>query len=142
LVSEKDRAHLCDKVTAFAAHSQSEERIYSRLDLTTILLAAGLALIGSITSFLAHNKTAGIISLIVAAVVGFSNAYPIGPIADFYRSLSGQAKALSVECEYTRPYSMNTYGSNLEQLKLLYIYEDKRPAFGNYKLSTDDLTKQ
>jgi hypothetical protein len=141
-VSEGERTHLCGKITAFTGHAQSEELKYSRLALATIVLAAGLALVGSIASFLAKNKTAGVISLVVAATVGFSNAYPIGPVADFYRSLAGQANALSVECDYTKPYTINAYASNLNQLKLLYVYEDKRPGLGSYRLSTDDLTKQ
>jgi len=142
VVSEAERTHLCRKIGAFTGHAQSQEQEYSRLALATIISAAGLALIGSIASFLAKNKTAGVISLVVAAIVGFSNAYPIGPVADFYRSLAGQANALSVECEYTKPYTINAYASNLNQLKLLYVYEDKRPGLGNYRLSTDDLTKQ
>lgn len=142
VVSEGERTHLCGKISAFTGHAQSQELEYSRLALLTIISAAGLALVGSIASFLAKNKTAGVISLVVAAIVGFSNAYPIGPVADFYRSLAGQANALSVECEYTKPYTINAYVSNLNQLKLLYVYEDKRPGLGNYKLSTDDLTKQ
>lgn len=141
-VSESERTHLCGKINAFRDHAQSLENDYSRRALATIILAAGLALVGSIASFLSKNRTAGVISLVVAAVVGFSNAYPIAPVADFFRSLAGLANALSVECEYTKPYTINAYISNLNQLKLLYIYEDKRPGFGNYRLSTDDLTKQ
>jgi hypothetical protein len=142
VVSEGERTHLCGKISAFTGHAQSEQLKYSQLALATIILATGLALVGSIASFLAKNKTAGVIGLVVAAIVGLSNAYPIGPVADFYRSLAGQANALSVECEYTKPYTVNAYASNLNQLKLLYVYEDKRPVLGNYRLSTDDLTKQ
>jgi hypothetical protein len=142
LANTADRTLLCGKVTSFAGHAQSEQQRYSTLALVTIVLAAGLALVGSIASFLAKNKTAGIISLVVAAIVGFSNAYPVGPLADFYRSLTGEANALSVECQYTNPYTVTAYTSNVNQLKLLYIYEEKRPAFGSYRLTTDDLTKQ
>ena len=99
VVSDTDRSHMCDEISAFAVHSESEEERYSNYALATIITATFLALVGSIASFLAKNKTAGVISLIVAAVVGFSNVYPLGPLGDFYRSLNGDAKALALECK-------------------------------------------
>jgi hypothetical protein len=140
--SDADKAQLCDAVTKFSGHAQSEEETYSALALAMILAATGLALVGGIASFLAKNKLAGIISLIVAAVVGFSNAYPLGPIADFYYSLAADAKALDISCRLAVPYTLATYTSELNQLKLLYVYEEKRPGFGNRKPPTDDLTSQ
>jgi len=58
VVSEGERTHLCGKISAFTGHAQSQELEYSSLALATIISAAGLALVGSISSFLAKNKTA------------------------------------------------------------------------------------
>jgi hypothetical protein len=142
LADESDRRILCGKVETFAGHAKSEEQLYSKLALMGLILSACLALFGSIASFLAMNRIAGVISLIVAALIGLSNAYPIGRVADFYGTLAGQAGALSLECDLTKPYTVTTYTSHLNQLKLLYVYEEQKPSFGSYKVATDELTKQ
>jgi len=142
LVSESVNEALCRKVDEFANHAVSEEKLYFRLALGGIILSACLALLGGITSFLNLNRIAGVISLVVAAIVGLSNAYPVGRLADFYGTLRGQASSLSLDCSGAVPYTLTTYSSHLNQLKLLYVYEEQRPSFGNYKLATDELVKQ
>jgi len=115
---------------------------FSNLALGSIIVSAALALLGSIASFLSKNKTAGIISLTVAAIVGLSNAYPIGSSAHFYSALAGQGKALTVDCEFARPYTTTVYVSDVSQLKVLYLTEEKKPTFGSPQLATDNLTTE
>ncbi len=142
LASEIDRLALCGRVNAFADHAQAEAQRYSQLALAAIVVSAVLALFGSIASFLSKNKTAGIISLIVASIVGISNAYPIGALADFNLQLAGEARALKVDCELTKPFTANAYNSDVSQFKLLYVYEDKKPSVGSPHLATDELAKE
>jgi len=142
VADEKDRTALCDSIMKFASDQQSNQSLYSRLALIAIASAAGLALVGSVASFLSASKTAGVISLVVAAVIGFSNAYPIGPLADYYRSVAAQAHGLSAECAYIKPYTTTLYTSDVNQLKLLYLYEANRPSLGNYGVKTEELVKQ
>jgi hypothetical protein len=140
LVSGEQRKPLIDEVRSFAAYAETEERIYSRLSLVLICVSAGLALLGSIASFMSRNKTAGIISLIVAAVVGLSNAYPISPLADFYGNLKSQAKAIVADCRLANPYTETLYAADLAQYKLLLLQERNRPSIGKY--TTDDALKE
>ncbi len=142
LANETDRVALNSRVAAFADHAESEAQGYSQLALAAIIVSAAFALIGSIASFLSKNKTAGIIGLVVASIVGISNAYPVGALAAFYLQLAGEARALKVDCELLKPYTVNAYNSDVNQFKLLYVYEDKRPSFGSPRLATDELTKE
>lgn len=141
-IDDSDRQLLINRVTEFSRYAGSQEKLYSALALITIVVVFVLALIGSIASFLAKNKPAGILSLAVAAVVGFSNAYPLGGLADFYHSLSAQANALVVDCSLVQPFTTTNYNSDVAQLKLLILYEDKRPGFGSHTIQTDDLIKK
>src|SRR5512133_634142 len=117
LASAEHRNVLIDQVKSFANDAAKEEGRYSALAIGSLVLAAGLALIGSIASFLSKNKIAGVISLIVASIVGFSNAYPLGPLADFYRALHAQANALVADCTLTEPYTTTAYASDVTQYK-------------------------
>lgn len=142
LASETDRVALYGKVAGFADHTESEAQRYSQLALAAIIVSAAFALIGSIASFLSKNKTAGIIGLVFASIVGISNAYPVGALAAFYLQLAAEARALKVDCELLKPYTVNAYNSDVNQFKLLYVYEDKKPSFGSPRLATDELTKE
>jgi len=142
LATESDRAALCGRVTAFADHADSDAHFYSQLAFAAIAVSTVLALFGSIASFLSKNKAAGIISLVVASIVGMSNAYPLAQVADFNRHLAGEARALRVDCELTKPFTVNAYASDVNQFRLLYVYEEKKPSFGSPRIATDELAKE
>jgi hypothetical protein len=141
IVNAEQRKPLIDEVRSFATYAESKERMYSRLSLVLISVSAGLALLGSIASFTSRNKAAGIIGLIVAAVVGLSNAYPIGALADFYGDLKSQAKAIVTDCRLANPYTETLYAANLAQYKLLLLHERDRPSIGKYT-NTDGLKEE
>lgn len=142
VLDAEQRKPLIDEVRSFATYAENKERMYSRVSLILIFVSAGLALIGSIASFTSRNKTAGIISLIVAAVVGLSNAYPISPLAEFYGDLKSQAKAVVADCKLANPYTQTLYRADLTQYELLLLSERNRPSIGRYRSPTDGLKEQ
>jgi|ERR1039458_1924608 hypothetical protein len=98
---------------------------------------------GAIFSFARKHVIAGVVGLIVTAIIGFTNTYPVGALSDFYRGLDAQATALQLDCELKQPFGVDSYNSAADQLKLLYLYEgSKRPGIGNYRVPLQDLTKE
>lgn len=133
IVDSEQRRQLAEAVRSVALEAEHKERIYSRLSLVLIFVSAGMALAGSLAAFMAKNKTAGIMSLIVAAVVGLSNAYPVTPLAEFYADLKSQAKAVLADCMLANPYTETLYVADFAQYKLLLLAERNRPAVGKYE---------
>jgi len=139
LVSDGNRELLLKKIGDFVDHTQYYESLYGRWALGLIIGAAVLALTGAIFSFARQHIVAGIAGLIVTAMISFSNAYPLNALADFYRGLYSQASSLQVDCQLKQPFTVDSYNSAANQLKLLYVAEGQRPGFGNYKIQTRDL---
>ena len=142
IIDSEQRRQLTEAVRYVALEAERKERFYSRLSLTLICVSAGLALAGGIASFMAKNRLAGIISLIVAAVVGLSNAYPVSPRAEFYADLKSQAKAILADCTLANPYTETLYVTNFSQYKLLLLYERSRPSVGNHENPTHALNQE
>ena len=142
IVQTERRQRLADEVQLFAAYLEHEERKYATLSAVLIFFSAGLALAGSIASFLAKNKMAGIISLIVAALVGLSNAYPVRPLANFYRDLRSQANLIHADCEFADPYTDTVYSANVAQYELLILAERQRPSLGSDDNQAPAITEQ
>jgi hypothetical protein len=135
LVSAEQRSLLLGKIGDFAKHVTSEEGFFTRWSVGLIIGAAVLALAGAILSFAKQHMTAGYAGLIVAAIISFSNAYPLNALSDFYRDLESKTSALQIDSELKQPFTADAYNSAANQLKLLYLYESKRPGIGNYKIS-------
>jgi len=143
LVSDSQKQLLLNAVKKFTGDSKKQENRYSSLALAFLIGGAAFALLGSIFSFLKWNTTAGIIGLVVLAVVGFPNIFPMTGLADFYGVLSTQAIALETDCELKSPFTKDDYDAAEKQLKSLILYEAaNRPKLGNTKPSTDDLVRQ
>jgi hypothetical protein len=143
VVSEGEKAALLAKVNDFQTYATGEKGKYSMLAAAALIAAALLGLVGSIASFLSWSKLGGVASLTAVAVIGFFNAYPVSPLADFYRSLATQATALKVDCDLKEPFTLEAYDSAAAQLKLLYLYEgDKRPKWGSSETVSQDLAGQ
>jgi len=141
-ITADQRNFLLGKIKDFAGYTKSEDSQFTFWAVTCIIVSGFLALAGAILSFLKKNVLGGIAGIIVTAIVGLSNAYPLNALANFYRGLESQASALEVECELKQPFTSDSYNSAANQLKLLYLYESKRPGFGNFNapiqsLSTD-----
>lgn len=133
-VSAAQKAFLLSKISEFVDHANSEDSLFTRWAVGLIIAAGTLALIGAILSFARKHIIAGVAGLIVTAIIGFANAYPLNALSDFYRELAAQATALKVECELKEPLTADFYNSEATQLKLLYLSEgSKRPGLGNYK---------
>jgi len=82
------------------------------------------------------------VGLIVVAVVGFPNVYPVSALSDFYGSLASQAVALQTDCELKNPFTQEDYASSAGQLKILLLYEaNNRPKLGTAHMSTEELAK-
>jgi len=142
-VSASEKSALLGKVNDFQTYATGEKDKFSRLAAISLIAAAILGLVGSIASFLSWSKLGGVSSLIAVAVIGFFNAYPVSPLADFYRSLATQATALKVDCDLREPFTLEAYDSAAAQLKLLYVYEgDKRPKWGSSEAVGQDLAGQ
>lgn len=142
IIPVEAREALTDEVKSFIAYAEKKERLYSMLSLISICLSSGLALVGGIASFMSKNRLAGIISLIVAAVVGLSNAYPIRPLAEFYADAKSQAKAIVANSMLSEPYTETLYVADITQYKLLLLYERDRPSIGKYDNPTDALQQE
>lgn len=143
LVNPDQKVFLLGKIRTFAEHVKSNEILYTSWALGLVIAAAILALGGAILSFARRHVIAGIASLIVTAIIGFSNVYPLNALSDFYRGLEAQTSALQVECELKQPFTVDSYNSEANQLQLLYLYEgSKRPSLGNYKVPLQNLTNE
>jgi hypothetical protein len=142
VVSDSQKEALVVAVRKFSQEKQSQAKLYSRLEIFFLIAGAVLALLGGIFSLMKLNTVAGIVSLIVAAVVGFPNVFPVAPLADFYTALATQALALETDCNLKNPFSEDDYKSAQSQLTYLILYEaNNRPKFGATKVSTEDLVK-
>ncbi len=143
VVSDKQKQLLVSAVRNFTQEKKRQEKKYWWLALVFVVAGAACALLASIFNFVKWNTIAGIISLIVIAVVGFPNVYPIPALADFYGALATQAVALQTDCELKNPFTEDDYTSAENQLKYLILYDaTNRPKLGTTKVSTEDLTKQ
>jgi len=143
VVSDRQKQLLVSAVDKFTEEKRRQEREYSRLAIAFVVGGATFALLGSVFNFIRWNTAAGVIGLMVIAVVGFPNVYPIPALADFYGSLATQAVALQTDCELKNPFTEEDYNSSEGQLKILLVYEaNNRPKLGSTKVSTEDLAKQ
>lgn len=138
-VSDQQKHKLLDAAQSFSAESGKSEQWFFRLGVTSIILSAVLALIGSVSSFLKLNRVAGIMSLIVVAIVALSNAFPIGNTVTFYRDQKAGADSIITDCTFTVPYTQTIYDANVAQYKLLVLNSGKRPSFGNFQNPSDTL---
>jgi DNA-binding transcriptional regulator YdaS (Cro superfamily) len=142
VVSDNQKQVLVTAVRNFSQQKQNQAKIYSRLEIFFLIAGAVLALVGGIFNLMKLNTIAGIVSLIVVAVVGFPNVFPVAPLADFYTALATQALALETDCELKNPFTEDDYNSSQSQLKYLILYDaNNRPKFGTTKVSTEDLVK-
>jgi len=142
-VSADQKNLLLGKIMDFDKHARSEEKKFSSLATVAIIGIAALSLTASLLSFASRNKVGGILGLVVVAIVGITNTYPIGPLSDFYRSLAAQTSALKLDCDLKDPFTADAYNSAADQLKVLILYEaDKRPQLGNTGATADELTQQ
>lgn len=132
IVQTDDKKQLIDEVKSFVAYAEGKELMYSRLSTALIFLTAALALAGGIASFMSRNKTAGVISLIVAAVVGLSNAYPVSSLSSFYSDMKSQGRLILADCMFVKPYTETLYSADVAQYKLLIVAERHKPTVGNY----------
>lgn len=142
VVSDSQKQVLISALDKFTEEKRSQQREYSALAIIFVIAGAVLALLASIFNFIKWNSAAGIVGLIVVAVVGFPNVYPVSPLADFYNSLTSQAVALQADCKLRTPFTQDDYNSSAAQLKILLLYEaNNRPKLGATKMSTEDLAK-
>jgi len=137
--SDQQKQKLLNAAQSISTEAGKNEQMYQRLGLASIILSAVLALIGSIASFLKMNKVAGIVGLIVVAIVSLSNTYPIASLHNFYRDLKAGADAIVADCTFVIPYTEATYKTNYAQYKLLVVSAGKRPTFGNFQNPADTL---
>ena len=133
---------LMTKIVDFANHARSEERKFSAIATVAIIGIAALSFVASVLSFASRNKAGGVLGLVVVAVVGITNAYPVSALSDFYRSLAAQTAALQMECDLKDPFTAEAFNSAADQLKVLILYEaDKRPQLGSPGATADELTQ-
>ena len=143
VVTNEKKAKLVSRVADFTTMTTRERDKFSLLATIVVIIGAILALVASILSFLSLNKVAGIVSLIVIAVVGAPTVYPTTALASFYRTLAAHSSALKLECDLKDPFTLTDYNSASDRLALLYLYEgDKRPQIGNAKDISEDLSKE
>lgn len=142
VVSDSQKEALVVAVRKFSQEKQSQAKIYSRLEIFFLIAGAVLALVGGVFNLLKLNTMAAVTSLIVVAVVGFPNVFPVAALADFYSALASQALALETDSQLRSPFSEDDYKSAQGQLTYLILYEaNNRPKFGATKVSTEDLVK-
>jgi hypothetical protein len=142
VVSDSQKQVLISAVDKFTAEKRRQQREYSALAITFVIAGAVLALLASIFNFIKWNTVSGVVGLIVVAVVGFPNVYPVSALSDFYGSLASQAVALQTDCELKNPFTQEDYASSAGQLKILLIYEaNNRPKLGTAHMSTEELAK-
>jgi hypothetical protein len=140
VVTDKQKALLVSAVDKYTNEKQREAGKFSMLATTFMVLGAVLALLGSICSFLRRNTVAGVVGLVVVAIVSAPNLYPMNAMADFYGALATQAVALQTDCNLKNPFTVTDYESSEAQLKVLILYEAQtRPTFNSSKTSTEDL---
>lgn len=142
IISAEQKSFLVSKVKDFTEHAKSEETLFGRLAIGCIIASLILSLVGAIFGVYDKSKASAIAGFIVTAIIGLSSAYPLNSLANFYRGLEAQASALQVECELKQPFTADSYNSAANQLKLLYLYESKRPGFANYDSPVQSLATE
>lgn len=143
VVDPAQKTKLETEISSFVDRTTRGRDRYTFLATTTVIIAAVLALVGGILSFLSFNKPAGIVSLVVAAVVAAPSIYPLAPLASFYRVLAAQGSALKLDCELRDQMTVQDFDSARQQLLLLILNEGQnRPQIGNAKDISEDLSKQ
>ena len=137
----EQKAFIIGKITDFMNHVGSQELLYSRLAVGATVAAACFALLGAILSFIRQHIGGGIAGLIVTAILGISNAYPLAALSDFYTGLDAQTSALKVDAELKQPFTLDSYNAAALQLKALILAEgEKRPRLGSGKVATQELS--
>jgi hypothetical protein len=143
VVSADQKSMLSLEIDKFVVQVTKQRDRYTSLATAGALIGAILAVVGSILSFLKYNKPAGIVSLVVAAVVSVPSIYPLAPLASFYRALSAQGSALQVDCRLRNPMTESEFESEGKQLTVLIVFEGQnRPQIGNAKDASEELSKQ
>ena len=143
IVSADQKSMLSLEIDKFVVQVTKQRDRYTSLATVGVIIGAILALVGSILSFLNYNKPAGIVSLVVAAVISAPSIYPLAPLASFYRALSAQGSALQVDCRLRNPMTESEFESEGKQLTVLIVFEGQnRPQIGNAKDVSEELSKQ
>src|SRR5205085_8660123 len=88
------------------------------------------------------TRTAGVLSLVVGALVSVPKLIPVSERAEYYRVLSVQSLNLLVESQLQIDTTVDQYNDTVRRLQILFEYEaDKYPSNGNTAQVTQDLIR-
>ncbi|MGC2697593.1 MAG: hypothetical protein WA738_17540 [Candidatus Angelobacter sp.] len=129
---------LQDQRSRYESSMKHYSAMATGLVLAGILMAASAALAG----FLRKSIAAGIISILVTAVVGIPKVFPISQRAEYYRALFGQSSTLLVQSQLRLNPTEADYNEFVRDIQVLSEYEtDKFPSSGDVAANTENLIK-
>lgn len=116
----------------------AKDRYESNMDhystLATSLVVAGilLSLAGAFAGFLRKAIAAGIISILVTALVGIPKLFPISQRAEYFRALFIQSSSLYVQSQLRLSHTAADYNEFVTDIRVLADYEmNKFPSGGD-----------
>lgn len=134
---------------------ESNRRSAHDYDLVLTLIAIGgivLSLFAGICNFMSWPKVAGVLSLIVTAVIAAPKALSFEADRSLYRVLSSESYGLLVETRYDPDRSPAAYKERIRKLATLQRYSESPASGGDIETaikslqtelkSTNDTTKQ
>jgi hypothetical protein len=129
-VAEVDPKIAADLLAEIDRTYELNRSLAHRYDLVLTVVAGGgivLSLLAGISNFMSWPKVAGILSLIVAAVVAAPKALPFEANRTLYRTLSAESYGLMVETRYSIDRSPATYKEHVRRLGTLQRYAESPP---------------
>jgi len=133
---------LQEQLESFRNHNETQRSFNSKLAVAFIVAGIVLALVTSICSFFGLMKTAGVLSLVVGALVSIPKVIPVNERAEYYRVLSSQSYNLLLESRLQIDTTVDQYNDSVRRLQILFTYEtEKYPASGNTAQVTQELIR-
>ena len=118
-----------NELERFNGRMRGSASVYATLTVVMVLAGLLFSLAAAIASFLSWPKTAGVLSLIVAAIIGAPKALPFAERAAFYRILEAQSGSALTECRLRLSTTVDDYALSVHQLTVLNVYAgEKYPA--------------
>jgi hypothetical protein len=121
---------------------ESSMNHYTALATGLVLAGIVLAVMAALAGFLRKSLVAGILSIVVSAVVGVPKAFPITQRAEYYRALFGQSSTLFVQSQLRLNPTEADYNEFVRNIQVLSEYEtNKFPSGGDVAENTVNLIK-
>ena len=129
------------ELTNYRDKAQSNMQYYTTLSTAILIGGIVLAAATAIASFLRASILAGILSIIVSAMLTVPKLFPISERAEYYRVLFAQSSSLVVQNQLKLHPTIADYNAIARSLQVLSDYEINKFPAGNISDNTQQLIK-